>query len=170
MSLVSPVAGRRRDSDEDGAPVAVTSVRPGTRGVERIVSGTYRPPERVTTDGDRVAYAAPRCDGDHDVTVVNGPVARLRSCTVRVRTHRARVRAGRIRLRVDCREGCSSRVYDETSCGFGKIAAFNLARGTRRVSIPVPRGARRLGRLIVRIETESGPTRRAEIKLVQATR
>lgn len=161
--VITLVQTRNRSEEPGGA--AVTSISPGRSGVSTIVAGRRRAPLGLTTDGPRVAWWQPRCDGDEEVVISDAPVPSLRACTLRVTRRALTVRRGRISVPITCGQGCSASFYDETSCGFGRLRRFVRPRGRSRVFLRVPRGALRAGRLILRVQVENGPTRRVTINL-----
>ncbi|MDQ3631759.1 MAG: hypothetical protein M3417_10935 [Actinomycetota bacterium] len=162
LSRVQPLVPRRRRSP---TPVSITSVRADDTDLKTIVSGTFRAPLGLAADGGRVGWWQRRCAGGEELVVADGPVPALKACSLRVLTRRAGVRAGRISLRVRCPLGCTGRIVDDTQCGPEPLRSFVLAPGTRRLRVRVPRRSRARGRVLLRVDIDGGPTRRAVVRL-----
>ncbi len=162
LSRVEPLVPRRSSSPE---PISITSVRADDTDLKTIVSGSFRAPLGLAADGGRVGWWQRRCAGGQELVVADGPVPALKACSLRVVTRRARVRAGRISLQVRCSLGCTGRIVDDTQCGPQLLRSFVLAPGTRRLRLRVPRRSRARGRVLLRIEVDGGPMRRAVVRL-----
>jgi hypothetical protein len=167
-ALISSDAGR---ADDNLPRISVVSMR-ADGGDRRIhASGSYRPPQGLAADGDRVAYWQRRCsDANGDVVVVEGAsqdrdAAGIASCRAQILTRSARLRDGRISISLRCPAGCRGVAVDQSGEIPQPLRSFALRAGTHALRLATSSAARRRGRLRLELSIESGPPRLGEIRL-----